>query len=164
MPEVSKKRAFIAETIRKLTEEQRVGEVVSWPKISFFPNKSAVLRGSQLRDQWEEEDSKAKEGRLGGKGRRGRGGGNRARGGKEKGADCAQEGQKARRGGNRGGRVNTRGNPEKIRIPKKTSCATPTSSNEDKASVAVRNILRAMEEGMEKLSMGVTEVEIVLMD
>ena len=60
MPEVLKKRAFIAETIRKLTEEQRVGEVVSWPKISFVPNESAVLRGSQLWEQWEEEDSKAK--------------------------------------------------------------------------------------------------------
>ena len=59
MPEVAKKRGTIADTIRKLTEEQRVGEVVSWPKISFLPNESAVLRGSQLWEQWEAEDAKA---------------------------------------------------------------------------------------------------------
>ena len=59
MPEVTKKRAMIAEIIRKLTEEQRVGEVVSWPKISFLPSGSDVLRGSQLWQSWEEEDSKA---------------------------------------------------------------------------------------------------------
>ena len=59
MPEVTKKRAAIAVTIRKLTEEQKVGEVVSWPKISFLPNESAVLRGSQLWEQWEAEDAKA---------------------------------------------------------------------------------------------------------
>ena len=59
MPEVTKKRAAIAEIIRKLTEEQRLGEVVSWPKISFLPSQSDFLRGSQLWEQWEEEDSKA---------------------------------------------------------------------------------------------------------
>ena len=37
----------------KKLEEQKVGEVVSWPKISFFPNESAVLRGSQL---WEQSE------------------------------------------------------------------------------------------------------------
>ena len=36
-----------------------MGEVVSWPKMSFLPNESAVLRGSQLWEQWDEEDSKA---------------------------------------------------------------------------------------------------------
>ena len=47
---MAKKRAFIAEIIRKLTEIQRNGEVVSWPKISFVASESEVLRGSQL---WE---------------------------------------------------------------------------------------------------------------
>ena len=68
------------------------------------------------------------------------------------------------------------------RIPKKTSSATPTSSNENKVSVVVRNILREMEEWTsmvakvssadqenllmeeEELSTEVTEVEIVLME
>ena len=58
MPEVRKKRAIIAETIRKLTEEQRMGEVVSWPKISFLPTEPDILRGSQLWETWEEEDSR----------------------------------------------------------------------------------------------------------
>ena len=69
-----------------------------------------------------------------------------------------------------------------FRIPKKTSSATPTSSNENKVSVAVRSILREMEEGTstvakvssadqenllmeeEEMPMEVTEVEIVLME
>ena len=48
--EVSKKRAFIAVTIRRLTEKQRPGELVSWPKIEFSAKKSGVLRGSQIWD------------------------------------------------------------------------------------------------------------------
>ena len=59
MAEVTEKRAAIAEIIRKLTEEQRVDGVVSWPKISFLPSESDLLRGSQLGEQWEEGDSKA---------------------------------------------------------------------------------------------------------
>ena len=326
MPEVAKKRGTIADTIRKLTEEQRVGEVVSWPKISFLPNESAVLRGSQLWEQWEAEDAKAelrstrarrtvdiaplkskskpsvvpqlKKGQTSewdfpdfddyiavpqesrGRGKRGRGVGKRGRGGKGRGgkgiiddstgANCAQDGQKAERGGKRGGRVNARGsgrsakgedwkfqtgtersrelmndvllrvtsrqaNPgnasgnddpfdamrdwkagvkkkdsffeniqvsenfqfheydkeadqrytsaKAFRIPKKSPIATPTHSNQNKASMAVRNILSEMEGGTstvvakvtpldqdnlpmdeEELSMEVTEVEIVLVE
>ena len=323
MPEVTKKRAAIAVTIRKLTEEQRVGEVVSWPKISFLPNESAVLRGSQLWEQWEEEEAELKSTRARrtvdvaplktkskpsvvtqlkkgqtsewdfsdfddyiavpqestGRGKRGRGVGKRGRGGKGRGgkgiiddstgANCAQDGQKAGRGGKRGGRVNARGsgrsakgedwkfqtgtersrelmndvllrvtsrqaNPgnasgnhdpfdamrdwkagvkkkdsffeniqvsenfqfheydkeadqrytsaKAFRIPKKSPIATPTHSNQNKASMAVRNILSEMEGGTstvtkvtpldqdnlpmdeEELSMEVTEVEIVLME
>ena len=59
LPEVAKKRAIIAEIIRKLTEEQRMGEVVSWPKISFLPSETDVLRGSQLWETLEEEVPKA---------------------------------------------------------------------------------------------------------
>ena len=36
-----------------------MGEVVSWPKISFLPTEPDVLRGSQLWESLEEEDSKA---------------------------------------------------------------------------------------------------------
>ena len=53
--EVSKKRAFIAVTIRRLTEEQRPGELVSWPKIEFSAEESGVLRGSQIWDCLGEE-------------------------------------------------------------------------------------------------------------
>ena len=53
--EVSKKRAFIAVTIRRLTEKQRPGELVSWPKIEFSAKKSGVLRGSQIWDCLDEE-------------------------------------------------------------------------------------------------------------
>ena len=53
--EVSKKRAFIAVTIRRLTEEQRPGELVSWPKIEFSAEKSGVFRGSQIWDCLDEE-------------------------------------------------------------------------------------------------------------
>ena len=56
---MAKKRAIIAEIIRKLTEEQRMGEVVSWPKISFLPSETDVLRGSQLWETLEEEVPKA---------------------------------------------------------------------------------------------------------
>ena len=37
-----------------------MGEVVSWPKISFLPTEPDILRGSQLWETLEEEDSKAK--------------------------------------------------------------------------------------------------------
>ena len=50
-----KKRAFIAVTIRRLTEKQRPGELVSWPKIEFSAEKSGVLRGSQIWDCLDEE-------------------------------------------------------------------------------------------------------------
>ena len=53
--EVSKKRAFIALTIRRLTEKQRPGELVSWPKIEFSAEKSGVFRGSQIWDCLDEE-------------------------------------------------------------------------------------------------------------
>ena len=53
--EVSKKRAFIAVTIRRLTEKQRPGELVSWPKIEFSAEKSGVFRGSQIWDCLDEE-------------------------------------------------------------------------------------------------------------
>ena len=53
--EVSKKRAFIAVTIRGLTEEQRPGKLVSWPKIEFSAEKSGVFRGSQIWDCLDEE-------------------------------------------------------------------------------------------------------------
>ena len=53
--EVSKKRAFIAVTIRRLTEKQRPGELVSWPKIEFSAKKSGVLRGSQVWDCLDDE-------------------------------------------------------------------------------------------------------------
>ena len=53
--EVSKKRAFIAVTIRRLTEKQRPGELVSWPKIEFSAKKSGVLKGSQIWDCLGEE-------------------------------------------------------------------------------------------------------------
>ena len=36
-----------------------MGEVVSWPKINFLPTEPDVLRGSQLWESMEEEDSKA---------------------------------------------------------------------------------------------------------
>ena len=52
---MSKKRAFIAVTIRRLTEKQRPGELVSWPKIEFSAKKSGVLRGSQIWDCLDEE-------------------------------------------------------------------------------------------------------------
>ena len=69
-----------------------------------------------------------------------------------------------------------------FRIPKKSPSATPTHSNQNKASMAVRNILSEMEGGTstvakvtpldqdnlpmdeEELSMEVTEVEIVLVE
>ena len=53
--EVSKKRALIAVTIRRLTEKQRPGELVSWPKIEFSAEKSGVFRGSQIWDCLDEE-------------------------------------------------------------------------------------------------------------
>ena len=53
--EVSKKRAFIAVTIRRLTEEQRPGELVSWPKIEFSAENSGVYRGSQIWDCLDEK-------------------------------------------------------------------------------------------------------------
>ena len=52
---MSKKRAFIAVTIRRLTEKQRPGELVSWPKIEFSAKKSGVLRGSQIWDCLDDE-------------------------------------------------------------------------------------------------------------
>ena len=66
-----------------------------------------------------------------------------------------------------------------FRIPKKTPSATPTSSNQNAATIAVRNILReiedpvprgiseedlAMDEGEPSEEVEVTEIEIVLMD
>ena len=53
--EVSNKRAFIAVTIRRLTEEQRPGELVSWPKIKFSAEKLGVLRGNQIWDCFDDE-------------------------------------------------------------------------------------------------------------
>ena len=53
--EVSKKRAFIAVTIRRLTEKQRPGELVSWPKIEFSAEKLGVLRGNQIWDCFDDE-------------------------------------------------------------------------------------------------------------
>ena len=52
---MSNKRAFIAVTIRRLTEKQRPGELVSWPKIEFSAEKSGVFRGSQIWDCLDEE-------------------------------------------------------------------------------------------------------------
>ena len=52
---MSNKRAFIAVTIRRLTEEQRPGELVSWPKIEFSAEKLGVLRGNQIWDCFDDE-------------------------------------------------------------------------------------------------------------
>ena len=60
-----------------------------------------------------------------------------------------------------------------FRIPKKTPSATPTNSNQNKASMAVRNILREMEAGTSTVAKVTSvdqenslmeEVEIVVME